>query len=121
MLRSIVGTNATVLRDLAVLTNAIVLRDRAQHKIEAGADVHTELLQGGRTRVCRILMTAPATILALIPLALSSDHGLIAANLATVVIGDPLAPAHMPWRHVPQGCNIDSTRVPGCMPDRIPH
>jgi hypothetical protein len=91
MLRSMVVTNAIVLRDLAVLTNAIVLRDRAQHKIEAGADVHTELLQGGRTHVCRILMTATATILVLIPLALSSDDGLIAASLATVVIGGLLS------------------------------
>jgi HAE1 family hydrophobic/amphiphilic exporter-1 len=36
-------------------------------------------------------MTAAATILALIPLALSSGGGLIAASLATVVIGGLLS------------------------------
>jgi hypothetical protein len=43
-----------------------------QHKIEAGADVRTALVQSGRTRLRSILMTATATILALIPWALSS-------------------------------------------------
>jgi HAE1 family hydrophobic/amphiphilic exporter-1 len=45
-----------------MLTNAIML-----HEIEAGADVRAGLLQSGRTRVRRILMTAAATILAIIP------------------------------------------------------
>jgi len=45
------------------------------------------LLSGGWTRVRPILMTAVATILALMPLAVvCSSGGLIAANLATVVI-----------------------------------
>src|SRR5437588_4119839 len=71
-----------------VVTNAIVLLDLVQHRIEAGADVRTVLMQRGRTRVRPILMTAAATILALSPLALSSSGGgLIAASLATVVIG----------------------------------
>jgi HAE1 family hydrophobic/amphiphilic exporter-1 len=74
-----------------VVTNAIVLLDLVQHRIEAGADVRTALIQGGRTRVRPILMTAAATILALIPLALSSGGGLIAASLATVVIGGLLS------------------------------
>jgi hydrophobic/amphiphilic exporter-1 (mainly G- bacteria), HAE1 family len=74
-----------------VVTNAIVLLDLVQHRIEAGADVRSALLQGGRTRVRPILMTAAATILALIPLALSSSGGLIVASLATVVIGGLLS------------------------------
>jgi HAE1 family hydrophobic/amphiphilic exporter-1 len=74
-----------------VVTNAIVLLDLVQHRIEAGDDLRTALLQGGRTRVRPILMTAAATILALIPLALSSSGGLIAASLATVVIGGLLS------------------------------
>src|SRR2546423_7556757 len=73
-----------------VVTNAIVLLDLVQHRIEAGTDVRTALLPGGRTRVRPILMTAAATILALIPLALSSSGGLIAAGLATVGCGGPL-------------------------------
>jgi hypothetical protein len=40
MLSDIVVINAIVLRDLAVDTITIVLLDPAQHKIEAGADVH---------------------------------------------------------------------------------
>jgi HAE1 family hydrophobic/amphiphilic exporter-1 len=74
-----------------VVTNAIVLLDLVQHKIDAGDDLHTALIEGGRTRVRPILMTATATILALVPLALSSGGGLIAANLAIVVIGGLLS------------------------------
>ena len=74
-----------------VLTNAIVLLDLVQHKVEAGDDVRTALLQGGRTRVRPILMTAAATILALIPLVFSTGGGLIAASLAIVVIGGLLS------------------------------
>ncbi len=70
-----------------VVTNAIVLLDLVQHKIEAGEDLRTALIEGGRTRVRPILMTATATILALVPLALSTGSGLIAGNLAVVVIG----------------------------------
>jgi len=71
-----------------VVTNAIVLLDLVQHKIEAGEDLHTALVEGGRTRVRPILMTATATILALVPLAVQTkSSGIIAGNLATVVIG----------------------------------
>jgi hypothetical protein len=91
MLRDIVVTNAIVLLDLAVAINATVLLDLVQHKIEAGADVCAELLQGGRTRLRPIPLTAAATILALIPLAPSSDDGLIAASLVAVVIGGLLS------------------------------
>jgi HAE1 family hydrophobic/amphiphilic exporter-1 len=38
-----------------VVTNAIVLLDLVQHKIEAGEDVRTVLIQGGRTWVRPIL------------------------------------------------------------------
>jgi HAE1 family hydrophobic/amphiphilic exporter-1 len=74
-----------------VVTNAIVLLDLVQHKQEAGDDLRTALVEGGRTRVRPILMTATATILALIPLAISTTGGLIAASLATVVIGGLLS------------------------------
>ena len=47
-LSSIIGLR--MLRAIAV-TNAIVLLDLAQHKIEADADVRMVLIQGGRTRV----------------------------------------------------------------------
>jgi multidrug efflux pump subunit AcrB len=60
MQRGIVGTNAIMLRDFAVVTTAIVLREIAQHEIEAGADVRTALIQGGRTRVCPVAMPSTA-------------------------------------------------------------
>jgi hydrophobic/amphiphilic exporter-1 (mainly G- bacteria), HAE1 family len=69
-----------------VVTNAIML-----HEIETSADVRTVLIQGGRTHMRPMLMTAAATILALIPLAPSSDDGLIAASLVAVVIGGLLS------------------------------
>jgi hydrophobic/amphiphilic exporter-1 (mainly G- bacteria), HAE1 family len=46
------------------------------------------LMQGGRTRVRPIVMTAIATMLALVPLGLGLSQGeIIASELATVVIG----------------------------------
>ncbi len=72
-----------------VVTNAIVLIDRVQNnRKQRGMDVHGALVEGGRTRLRPILMTATATILALTPLAIGLTEGaLIAAELATVVIG----------------------------------
>jgi multidrug efflux pump subunit AcrB len=83
MLIDIVVINATMLLDPAVTTNAIALLDLLQHKIEASADVRTVLTQSGRTHVRPMLMTAATTILALIPLALSTAGSLIAASPAT--------------------------------------
>src|ERR671931_2477765 len=91
MLIDIVVINATVLLDLAVATNAIVLLDLVLYKIEAGADVRTTLIQDGAHLRAPRPAEAAATIIALIPLALSSDDGLIAASLATVVIGGLLS------------------------------
>ncbi|MNE94286.1 Swarming motility protein SwrC [compost metagenome] len=44
-------------------------------------------MEAGKTRIRPILMTAVATIGALIPLALSTESGLISRALAIVVIG----------------------------------
>jgi HAE1 family hydrophobic/amphiphilic exporter-1 len=53
-----------------------------------GMSTHDALIEGGRTRVRPILMTAIATILALIPLAAGFNQGsIIASELGTVVIG----------------------------------
>ena len=54
-----------------------------------GLSVREAILQGGRSRVRPILMTAFATIFALIPLSLGISGGgiIIAEELATVVIG----------------------------------
>jgi hydrophobic/amphiphilic exporter-1 (mainly G- bacteria), HAE1 family len=72
-----------------VVTNAVVLIDLVQRYRVRGMDVRTALVQGGRTRLRPILMTAVATILALLPqaLELSGEGAIIAADLATTVIG----------------------------------
>jgi hydrophobic/amphiphilic exporter-1 (mainly G- bacteria), HAE1 family len=71
-----------------VVTNAIVLLDLVERLRRNGMGTTQALIEGGRTRVRPILMTAIATILALIPLAAGFNQGsIIAAELGTVVIG----------------------------------
>ena len=71
-----------------VVTNAIVLLDLVERLRSQGETTAEALVEGGRTRVRPILMTAIATILALIPLAAGFNEGsIIAAELGTVVIG----------------------------------
>lgn len=72
-----------------VVTNAIVLMYRVQsNRKKRGMTAHEALVEGGRTRLRPILMTAIAAMLALVPLALGLTEGaIIASELATVVIG----------------------------------
>ena len=71
-----------------VVTNAIVLLDFVEQLRDKGVPTHAALVRGANTRVRPILMTATATILALMPVALGFSHGsIIASELATVVIG----------------------------------
>ena len=71
-----------------VVTNAVVLLDFVKQLQERGMDVRAALIEGGRLRVRPILMTALATGIALIPLAIGLTEGaLIASELATTVIG----------------------------------
>ncbi len=71
-----------------VVTNAIVLLDLVERLRSQGESTQEALIEGGRTRVRPILMTAIATMLALIPLAAGFNQGsIIAAELGTVVIG----------------------------------
>jgi HAE1 family hydrophobic/amphiphilic exporter-1 len=71
-----------------VVTNAIVLLDLVERLRRGGMATKDALIEGGKTRVRPILMTAIATILALIPLAAGFNQGsIIAAELGTVVIG----------------------------------
>ncbi|WP_066400543.1 efflux RND transporter permease subunit [Neobacillus mesonae] len=69
-----------------VVTNAIVLMERVKQNEKKGMEIKAALLEAGKTRLRPILMTALATIGALLPLALSSDGGLISRSLAIVVI-----------------------------------
>lgn len=72
-----------------VTTNAIVLVDRVgQNREQKGMPVRDALIEAGKTRLRPILMTAFATITALIPLALTKASGtLISKGLAITVIG----------------------------------
>ncbi|MHC0039530.1 efflux RND transporter permease subunit [Pseudoneobacillus sp. C159] len=69
-----------------VVTNAIVLMDRVMQNEKSGMELTAALIEAGATRIRPILMTAMATIGALLPLALSSEGGLISRSLAIVVI-----------------------------------
>ncbi len=72
-----------------VVTNAVVLIDRVQSNIrERKMNVYDALIEAGGRRLRPILMTALATIMALLPLAVGLSHGaIIASELGTVVIG----------------------------------
>jgi HAE1 family hydrophobic/amphiphilic exporter-1 len=71
-----------------VITNAIVLIDLVEQLRHRGLSTYDALIQGGRTRVRPILMTAVATIMALLPVTLGFAEGsIIAGDLGTVVIG----------------------------------
>jgi multidrug efflux pump subunit AcrB len=72
-----------------VVTNAIVMIDRVQqNRKEKHMPTREALIEGARTRLRPILMTAIATMFALLPLAVGLSEGaIIAAELGTVVIG----------------------------------
>ncbi|WP_256759608.1 efflux RND transporter permease subunit [Cohnella sp. WQ 127256] len=71
-----------------VVTNAIVLIERVQQQIEHGLTIREALIEAGGTRLRPILMTAIATICALMPLAIGLGGGsVISSGLAVVVIG----------------------------------
>ncbi len=71
-----------------VLTNAIVLVTMVEQNRKNGLGVKDALLEGGKTRLRPILMTAMTTILAMIPMAISVSSGtVLSAELAVVVIG----------------------------------
>ncbi|MFE0444989.1 efflux RND transporter permease subunit [Streptomyces fungicidicus] len=72
-----------------VVTNAIVLIDLINQYRAQGYGVVEAVLEGGRHRLRPILMTALATIFALLPMALgvTGEGGFIAQPLAVVVIG----------------------------------
>ncbi|MED1203817.1 efflux RND transporter permease subunit [Heyndrickxia acidicola] len=71
-----------------VVTNAIVLIDRVIHKEREGFTTREALLEAGATRLRPILMTAIATIGALLPLAFGFEGGgLISKGMGVTVIG----------------------------------
>ncbi|MBC8081556.1 MAG: efflux RND transporter permease subunit [Gorillibacterium sp.] len=71
-----------------VVTNAIVLIERVQQQMNQGLTIREALVEAGGTRLRPILMTAIATICALLPLGLGMGTGtIISTGLAVVVIG----------------------------------
>ena len=72
-----------------VVTNAIVLLDLVRQYRDRGMDTREAVIEGARHRLRPILMTALATISALMPMAigLTASSGFISQPLAIVVIG----------------------------------
>jgi HAE1 family hydrophobic/amphiphilic exporter-1 len=71
-----------------VVTNAIVLIDRVIHKEREGLSTREALLEAAGTRLRPILMTAIATIGALLPLVFGMEGaGIISRGLGVTVIG----------------------------------
>ncbi len=72
-----------------VVTNAIVLIDLVNQYRKQGQSVRDAVFNGARQRLRPILMTALATIFALVPMALgvTGSSGFISQDLAIVVIG----------------------------------
>lgn len=71
-----------------VVTNAIVLIDRVRHN-EERMTIREALIEGASTRMRPILMTAIATVCAMLPLVFSSTESgsIVSKSLAIVVIG----------------------------------
>lgn len=70
------------------VANAIVLVDYIKRLIEQGMERNQAIIEAGRVRLRPILMTALATILAMLPLATGLGEGAeTSAPMATVVIG----------------------------------
>jgi HAE1 family hydrophobic/amphiphilic exporter-1 len=73
-----------------VVTNAIVLIDRVNHFRARGMDARSAVIAGAQQRVRPILMTAVATIMALMPIALGiggANNAIVSSSLAIIVIG----------------------------------
>lgn len=73
-----------------VVTNAIVLVDRIIQKEKEGMSIRESILEAGATRLRPILMTAFATVGALMPLVYTGESdgiGLISRGLGVTVIG----------------------------------
>jgi HAE1 family hydrophobic/amphiphilic exporter-1 len=71
-----------------VVTNAIVLIDRVLKNEYNGMEIREAIIEGATTRLRPILMTAIATIGALLPLAFGTEGGgLISQGLGVTVIG----------------------------------
>ena len=98
-----------------VVTNAVVLVSFVEQLRERGLTVYEALVQGGRTRLRPILMTAITTSFALIPLAAFSEEsgGILGAELATVVIGGLVSSTFLTLLVVPVVYTLANRSIPG--------
>ncbi len=100
-----------------VVTNAIVLIAFVEQLREKGLSVYDALIEGGRVRLRPILMTAITTSFALLPLAafVSSEGGIIGAELATVVIGGLMSSTVLTLVVVPVVYTLANESIPGLL------
>ena len=100
-----------------VVTNAIVLIAFVEQLREKGLSVYDALIQGGRVRLRPILMTALTTSFALLPLAafVSSEGGILSAELATVVIGGLMSSTVLTLVVVPVVYTLANESIPGLL------
>ena len=98
-----------------VVTNAIVLITFVEQLRQGGMGVYDALIEGGRTRLRPILMTALTTTFALLPLAVSSggEGDIIGAELATVVIGGLVSSTFLTLIAVPVIYTAFHVNLPG--------
>ena len=84
----VTGLMGTLMLVGIVLTNAVVLVAVVEQLRKSGMNPYDALVEGARTRLRPILMTALTTMIAMLPLAFGLGEGvMMAAELATVVIG----------------------------------
>lgn len=99
-----------------VVSNAILLIDFVERN-RAAHDLHEALLRAGTVRVRPILMTAVATVVALVPVAvgLSSGGGggLISQSLAIVVEGGLISSTALTLLVIPVVYSLLKRRLPG--------
>jgi HAE1 family hydrophobic/amphiphilic exporter-1 len=124
-----------------VVTNAIVLMDLINQYREQGMGIQEAVIEGGRRRLRPILMTAIATIFALLPMALglTGSGGFISQPLAVVVIGGLISSTALTLVLVPtlytmvenakqrvrrrrggHGPDVSAQRLPAEEADRVP-
>ena len=92
-----------------VVSNAILLVDFATKARDDHDDLDEAVVAAGRTRLRPILMTALATIFALLPLTLGLAGGgseLVSSSLALTVIGDLRPRPFSPLLVVPVGYSL---------------
>ncbi|MDO8472505.1 MAG: efflux RND transporter permease subunit [Dehalococcoidia bacterium] len=100
-----------------VVTNAIVLIAFIEQLRARGVPLREALVQGGRTRMRPILMTALTTIFVLLPMALGiggKSQGIIGAQLAVVVIGGLITSTLLTLLVIPVIYSILRKKEPAC-------